>query len=184
MDYIVLNLEGNYRNWKMDQIGAARVNEKLDVQDTFHMKLVPEDRELFADAMEKFRLWCGDCPLVTWGQDDIWMLEHCISENGLDLDWMPEVFDGQEIFDEQMSGRRADLRYAMTALGLKPRAVRSALSQSLNMVKVLQNLSFTRGIEAQRWGGAGFDGPYGGNDSYSLEYSLDEMCDYGYELAG
>ena len=167
MEYIVLNLEGNRMKGSIAQIGAARVNEKMDVEDTFQMK-VEGGREELMEAMEKFRLWCGDCPLVTWGQDDIWLLESCISENGLDLDWMPEVFDGQEIFDEQMESRRgsdlrADLNYAMIVLGMKPRAVKSALTRSLYVVKVLQNLSFSRGIESQRWGIG--------------------MCDYGYELA-
>ena len=161
---------------KVSQIGAARVDEKLDVLDTFQMKLDWNDAQEscadMADAMEKFRLWCGDAPLVTWGQDDIWLLEYCISENGLNLDWMPEIFDGREIFEEQVNGhRQADLNCAMMVLGMKPRAVKSALTRSLHMVKVLQNLSFTRGIESQRWGGAGFG---------CTEY---EMCDYRYELA-
>jgi hypothetical protein len=79
---------------------------------------------------------------------------------------MPEIFDGREIFEEQISGhRQADLNYAMMVLGMKPRAVKNSLTRSLYMVKVLQNLSFTRGIESQRWGGS------------------HEMCGYGYELA-
>ena len=166
MEYIVLNLEGNRMNGKVMQIGAARVDEKLDVLDTFQMKQDQADPMDMTDAMEKFRLWCGDAPLVTWGQDDIWLLEYLISENGLNLDWMPEIFDGREIFEEQVSGhRQADLNYAMMVLGMKPRAVKSSLTRSLYMVKVLQNLSFTRGIESQRWGGC------------------NEMCGYGYELA-
>ncbi len=175
MDYIILNLEeknGRGGSAEISQIGAVRVNEKLDVQDTFHMKLEPEDQVGFADTMEKFRLWCGDSPLVTWGQEDSWLLERSFAARGLDLDWMPEVFDAREIFEEQMSSRCTDLNYAMILLGMKPRAVRSMLTRSLNTVKVLQNLSFARGIEAQRWGGAGV---------YGMEY--DEMCDYGYELA-
>ena len=166
MEYIVLNLEGNRMNGKVTQIGAARVDEKLDVLDTFQMKQDQADSMDMTDAMEKFRLWCGDAPLVTWGQDDIWLLEYLISENGLNLDWMPEIFDGREIFEEQVSGhRQADLNYAMMVLGMKPRAVKSSLTRSLYMVKVLQNLSFTRGIESQRWGG------------------YNEMCGYAYELA-
>lgn len=166
MEYIVLNLEGNRTNGKVTQIGAARVDEKLDVLDTFQMKQDQADSMDMTDAMEKFRLWCGDAPLVTWGQDDIWLLEYLISENGLNLDWMPEIFDGREIFEEQVSGhRQADLNDAMMVLGMKPRAVKNSLTRSLYMVKVLQNLSFTRGIESQRWGG------------------FNEMCGYGNELA-
>ena len=158
MEYIVLNLEGNRMNGKVMQIGAARVDEKLDVLDTFQMKQDLTDPMDMTDAMEKFRLWCGDAPLVTWGQDDIWLLEYCISENGLNLDWMPEIFDGREIFEEQVSGyRQADLNYAMMVLGMKPRSVKSALTRSLHMVKILQNLSFTRGIESLRWGNCGYE---------------------------
>lgn len=180
MEYIVLNLERNQDRGgsaEIAQIGAVLVNEKLDVLDTFRMKLEAGDRESFTDTMEKFRLWCGDCPLVTWGQDDIWLLEDCISENGLNLDWMPEVYDAREIFEEQVSGhRQADLNYAMMVLGMKPRTVKNALTRSLHMVKVLQNLSFARGIASQRWESAGSycGGGYAG---------YEELCDYGYELA-
>ena len=97
MEYIVLNLDGNRMNGKVTQIGAARVDEKLDVLDTFRMKMDPAETADFADAMEKFRLWCGDAPLVTWGQDDIWLLEDCISENGLNLDWKRTPSGGSEL---------------------------------------------------------------------------------------
>ena len=172
MDYIVLNLEGRNGCRGIAQIGAVRVDEKLNVLDTFRMSLSEGDREGFVDAAEKFRLWCGDSPLVTWGMEDMYLLTQSMEEAGIDLDWMPEVFDGQAIYQEQMGGygRQAALNYAMAVLGMKPRRVSSALTGSMNMVRVLQNLSFTRGIESQRWGYECFADDY-------------EMCDSEYELA-
>ena len=170
MDYVVLNLEGRNGRRGIAQIGAVRVDEKLNVLDTFRMSLDEGDHEGFVDAAEKFRLWCGDSPLVTWGMEDMYLLTQSLEDEGIDLDWMPEVFDGQAIYQEQMGGygRQAALNYAMAVLGMKPRRFSSALTGSMNMVRVLQNLSFTRGIESQRWGTECFADEYG-------------MCEY--ELA-
>ena len=172
MDYIVLNLEERNGGRGVAQIGAVRVDEKLNVLDTFRMSLHEEDHEGFVDAAEKFRLWCGDSPLVTWGMEDMHLLTQSLEDEGVDLDWMPEVFDGQAMYQEQMGGygRQAALNCAMAVLGMKPRHFSSALTGSMNMVRVLQNLSFARGIESQRWGCECFADDY-------------EMCDYGYELA-
>ena len=170
MDYIVLNLEERTGKREIAQIGAVRVDEKLNVLDTFRMSLKEGDIEGFVDAAEKFRLWCGDSPLVTWGMEDMYMLMQSLEAAGLDLDWMPEVFDGQAIYQEQMGdfGRQAALNYAMAVLGMKPRRFSNALTGSMNMVRVLQNLSFARGIESQRWG----------YDCFTDDYDM-----YDYELA-
>ena len=178
MEYIVLNLEGSSKRREIYQIGAVRVDEKLNVQETIRMMVEPGDREALSDAALKLRLWCGSSPLVIWGMEDLYLLQHSLDDAGIDLDWEPEVFDGQEIFREQMGscdsfegGRQAALSSAMMLLGMKPRRTSNALTGSMNMVRVLQNLSFSRGIQSQRFG------EYG---SFISDY---DMCDYDYELA-
>ena len=185
MEYIVLDLEWNQpvSKWKtitspvhlrgeIIQIGAARVNEKLDILDTFNVKIKPvyytkmnkkvseltgihgsdlADGLAFSEAMDQFQEWCGDCPFVTWGPDDMRILEDNLQIHEMDLDWLPMAYDAQEIFDDQvtMEGRQYGLSYAMFRFGVKPLAAHDALNDTINTVKVLRNLSFRRGIEAQ-----------------------------------
>ena len=185
MEYIVLDLEWNQpvSKWRtvtspvrlrgeIIQIGAVKVNEKLDILDTFNVKVKPvyytrmnkrvsdltgmqaadlEDGLAFPDAAEQFRTWCGGCPFVTWGPDDVRMLEDNLLIHDMDLDWLPAAYDAQMIFDDQvtMEGRQYALNYAMFFFGVKPLAAHDALNDTINTVKVLRNLSFLRGIQDQ-----------------------------------
>lgn len=185
MEYIVLDLEWNQpvSKWRtitspvrlsgeIIQIGAVKVNEKLDILDTFDVKVKPayytkmnrrvsdltgiraedlQDGISFPEAAARFQTWCGGCPFVTWGPDDIRMLEDNLLMHGMDLDWLPPAYDAQEIFDDQvtMEGRQYALNYAMFHFGVKPLAAHDALNDTINTVNVLRNLSFLRGIQAQ-----------------------------------
>lgn len=185
MEYIVLDLEWNqpvsrqraikypvHLRGEIIQIGAARVNEKMDVLDTFNVKIKPvyytrmnkkvaeltglcaSDLKVgvdFAEAIEQFRMWCGNAPFVTWGPDDVRILEDNLLIHNMDLDWLPMTYDAQEIFDDQvtMEGRQFGLNYAMFRFGEKPLTAHDALNDTLNTVKVLKHLSFLRGIKAQ-----------------------------------
>ena len=83
--------------FEMIQIGAIRLNNALEITDNFnqliqpthYVKLHPRikritgisqedlcDAPQFADAAESFRRWCGeDCAILTWGCDDISVLQ-------------------------------------------------------------------------------------------------------------
>ena len=112
MDYIVLDLEWNqplsynssaYKSvggkllFEMIQIGAIRMNDHLEITDSFnqliqpthYVKLHPRikritgitqeqlcDAPQFAEAAECFHAWCGeDSVILTWGCDDISVLQ-------------------------------------------------------------------------------------------------------------
>ena len=111
MQFIVLDLEWNqpisyhspaYKSvggkllFELIQIGAVRVNEKMEVVDSFSQLIQPQhyvrlhprisrithitqddlaDAPLFPAAIEAFARWCGeDYALLTWGPDDISVL--------------------------------------------------------------------------------------------------------------
>ena len=88
---------------------------------------------------------------MTWGPDDVRMLEDNLLIHDMDLDWLPASYDAQIIFDDQvtMEGRQYALNYAMFLFGVKPLASHDALNDTINTVKVLRNLSFLRGIQDQ-----------------------------------
>ena len=109
MEYIILDLEWNQPvsrsrmvkspirlSGEIIQIGAVKVNEKLEILDTFNVDIKPvyykkmnkmvsdltgiktddlQEGSPFSDAIEKFRLWCNGGAFVTWGPCDYEMLE-------------------------------------------------------------------------------------------------------------
>ena len=116
MNYIVFDLEWNqpYSNdisfmkrtkmpltGEIIQIGAVKLNEKMDIIDHFTMFIKPQylprmhkhvceltgitSRELdhgvpFKTAMQYFQKWCGDeYMLLSWGSDDILILRENLS---------------------------------------------------------------------------------------------------------
>lgn len=185
MEYIVLDLEWNQPecrrklikspirlNGEIIQIGAAKVNEKLEVLDTFNVYIKPvfyqkmnrhvaevtglhvldlAEGVSFKEAALKFKDWCGDCAFVTWGPDDIYMLEDNLFIHDMDTSWLPKVFDAQEIFDDQVmnEGRQFALSYAIYHFKIKCLEAHNALNDTLNTVSVLRNLDFLKGIRDQ-----------------------------------
>ena len=151
MDYIVLDLEWNqplsynssaYKSvgskllFEMIQIGAIRLNDRLEIVDSFnqliqpthYVKLHPRIRRItgisqddlcdapqFSEAAEAFHRWCGkDSALLTWGCDDISVLQQ-------NLDFFryttpfPPMYDLQRLYGELVGDtkNRAGLKSAM-----------------------------------------------------------------------
>ena len=105
--------------FEMIQIGAIRLNNALEITDNFnqliqpthYVKLHPRikritgisqedlcDAPQFADAAESFRRWCGeDCAILTWGCDDISVLQQnldffgCVTPFPLYRSGIPEI---------------------------------------------------------------------------------------------
>ena len=134
MHYIVLDLEwnqpmtfrgGGYRAaqgkllFEMLQIGAVRLNDRLEVYDSFNQLIQPScyfrihphikrithiseydiaDAPLFTEAYTSFCHWCGeDSVLLTWGCDDISVFEQNIHYFGCEQP-LPRVYDAQQYF--------------------------------------------------------------------------------------
>ena len=186
MEYIILDLEWNQPvsrsrmikspirlSGEIIQRGAVKVNEKLEILDTFDVDIKPvyykkmhkvvsditgiktddlEEWIPFTEAIEKFRLWCNGEVFVTWGPCDCQMLVDNMHIHNVDSSWLLEMYDAQEIFDDQvtMEGRQFALSYAIFYFKIKPFEAHNALNDTLNTVKVLEKLDFLKGIEAQR----------------------------------
>ena len=148
------------------QIGAVKVDENMQPIDTFEILVKPTQyhnmnktvQELtgitnenltngipFKDAVSMFKEWCGtDFAILTWGTQDVYMLENNLTYHNMDIEWIPKVYDAQVIFDDQvtMENRNFSLGYAMYRFDIKPLKCHDALNDAINTVKVLMNLDF------------------------------------------
>ena len=158
MQYIVLDLEWNqpisYQSpafksvggkllFEMIQIGAVRVNDRLEVVDSFNQLIQPQhylklhpriarithitqeelyDAPQFPEALDAFAAWCGeDYVLLTWGPDDISVLNqnmqffHCETP-------LARVYDLQRLFSDFLGQpkERKGLKAAMEILEINP----------------------------------------------------------------
>ncbi len=158
MQYIVLDLEWNqpmsynspaYKSvggkllFEMIQIGAVKVNEKLEIVDSFsqliqprhYVKLhpriqrithiTPEDLEgapEFPEAIGNFAAWCGeDYALLTWGCDDISVLNQNMTFFQCETP-LGKIYDIQRLFGEVIgnSKERKGLKAAMEHFEIQP----------------------------------------------------------------
>lgn len=156
------------------QIGAVKLDENLKVVGSFNAYIKPEfyrsmnkyvervtlitdemiaKGENFKSVAGRFREWCqpGDV-ILTWGTNDIPMLEDNLRIHKMDTSWIPESFDAQWMFDDQvtMEGRRYSLDYARFKFGIKGRDAHNALNDALNTADVIANLEVAQWIEEER----------------------------------
>ncbi|MCO7107931.1 exonuclease domain-containing protein [Gemmiger formicilis] len=110
------------------QIGAARINDRGDVLDTFEVNLKPHifrklqhhiakvtglsqgdlDAGLpMKEGLQKFLDWAGDdAELAEWGLDDVPVLKQNLFLVGLDESWPNRWYDLQRIFLQAYPARR------------------------------------------------------------------------------
>ncbi len=108
------------------EIGAIKLNEKMEFVDAFkslvrpcyikklnsHVKkLTGITSEMlrhgtwFPEVVVDFREWCGEERVfLTWGYDDIPMLESCLKLYGLESGWIGRWYNLQVIFNAQTDG--------------------------------------------------------------------------------
>ncbi len=152
------------------QIGAAKIDLEGSILSTFDRLIKPvvykkmnrhvseltliKDQDLekgigFKEAYEGFRAWLGDdAVLISWGPDDIRMLENNLLYFGFDSSWLPRTFDGQLMFDdmEKGEGRQWPLNYALFYFDEKPNGAHNALADVLSTVSVLKHLDLEDGL--------------------------------------
>ncbi len=159
MHYIILDLEWNqplsynssaYRAvggrllFELIQIGAVKLNERLEIVDTFnqliqpthYVKLHPRirritgisqedlcDKPQFAEAAGRFHGWCGeDAALLTWGCDDISVLQQNLDFFECGSLPFPNFYDMQRLYGELVGDtkNRAGLKAAMEHYEIEP----------------------------------------------------------------
>ena len=158
MQYIVLDLEWNQPSsynsaafkesrgkllFEIIQIGAVRVNEKMEITDSFttfvhpvcYTRLNPrirkithieqedlEDAPEFCEAVKSFSDWCGnDYALLTWGCDDVSVFEQNMQYFNCQIK-LETMYDMQRLYSV-LHGEGKDrmgLKGAMDALGIVP----------------------------------------------------------------
>ena len=152
------------------QIGAAKIDLGSRVLDTFDVLIKPvrysklnkyvkdltliTDADLekgisFKEAADKFRSWCGDdFVFISWGPDDILMLENNLDFFGYDKSWLPDNFDAQLMFDdmEMEQNRQWPLNYALFHFNERPSGAHNALADVLSTVAVLKHLDLEEGL--------------------------------------
>ena len=158
MHYIILDLEWNqpmswqspvYRRvgdrliFEMIQIGAARLDDRLEVAETLSLPIAPTEylqvhprirrmtglgpEELagapsFREALEQFAAWCGeDYVLLTWGCDDVSVLQQNVDFFACGDIPLAPLCDIQKLFAEVHQLKdRCSLRAAMELLEISP----------------------------------------------------------------
>ena len=154
MNYIVMDLEWNqsakgkqfsedHFPFEIIQIGAAKVNEKLDIVDEWQCTIKPQvytklqntvkkilgitENDLangtdFVSGVTEFLEWCGeDCIILTWGGEDEKILEANLAVHGIDMKAHPKFCDLQIIFARRIlcDGRQHSLQSAVEHYGIE-----------------------------------------------------------------
>ena len=153
------------------EIGAVRLNEDLSVGEEFTIDVKPvyfrrmhykvkkitgfdKDRLAhgvgFAEAMERFRAWCGDdVTFLTWGCDDQGIMEQNIIIHDLDWDWIAGWINLQMIYNVQTGGdkNQKSLASAMEHFGIEQtRIAHDALGDAYNTALVSTRLDMKEGL--------------------------------------
>ena len=155
------------------QIGAVRVTQDQQVKDEFQVLILPKyyrslNRRVskltgikesrlksegipMVDAMEAFRNWCGDdITFLTWGFDDIGILQENLKLHGLETQWTDRWYNAQMIFNAQTDGSNAQkaLKTAMEIFGIEAsRPAHDALGDAYHTALICARLDLQRGIE-------------------------------------
>lgn len=154
------------------QIGAVRLLENGRVADEFQVLVRPkyyrkltsrvskltglrdatlrEEGLPFPEALRRFRQWIGGpCIFLTWGFDDISMLEDNILLHDDEPDWITQWYNAQMIFNAQLGcgTSQKSLSSAMELIGIPPsRPAHDALGDAYHTALICSRLDMKRGI--------------------------------------
>lgn len=187
MAYIVFDLEWNqpyaqdlafvkkansHVTGEIIQIGAVRLNEDLEVEDTFNELVKPKfltrmhrhvssltgitSADLkrgkpFTETFKSFVEWCGPNPkLITWGVDDMVILKQNLRLHHIKENYPHEWYDGQRIYSYQVSGTadQISLTKAAEERGIAlDLTAHNALNDALYTVKIVKHIKLLQGIK-------------------------------------
>ena len=156
------------------QIGAVRVTEEQFVTDEFQILIKPkyyrhlnrrvskltgikeaqlrEEGVPFPEAIAAFRSWCGeeDIVFLTWGFDDISILQENLRLFGLEESWTNKWYNAQMFFNAQTDGSTAQkaLKTAMEMFSIEAtRPAHDALGDAYHTALICAMLDLKRGQE-------------------------------------
>ena len=155
------------------QIGAVKLDENLNMIGSYRIIVKPKffktiQRHVMRltgitqpmldhgtplpEAIERFHRWCGeDFAFLTWGPDDIPMLEDNLRAHKIDGAWLHRTYDLQLIFSRQTEEdggkRQRSLEYAMDHFGIEQNLpAHDALNDAYFTALVAQRLDVKSGI--------------------------------------
>lgn len=153
------------------QIGAVKMDAEFNVVDTFNVMIAPKyykkmhkkvqkltgitTEELqngvpFTKAFEDFSEWCGeDHAILTWGPDDIPVLNDNLTLHSIDTSRIPQCYNLQIIFDAQITKehRQVALGRALETLNEVGEDAHNALNDAKNTAIVCRHLDMVEGIK-------------------------------------
>ena len=155
------------------QIGAVRVTEEQFVADEFQVMIQPKyyrrlNRRVskltgikeerlrqegvpFPEAMAQFKAWCGeDIVFLTWGFDDIGILQENLRLFNLDTEWTNKWYNAQMMFNAQTDGSNSQkaLKTAMEIFDIEPsRPAHDALGDAYHTALICAMLDLKRGMQ-------------------------------------
>ena len=153
------------------QIGAVKLDEQMRICGSYsiivrprfftrinrHVKKLTGITQEMLDsgvplpvAAERFHRWCGeDFAFLTWGPDDIPMLEDNFRAHRIDTAWLSRTYDLQPIFNAQTDGenKQRSLEFAMEHFAIEPSLpAHDALNDAYFTALVASKLDMARGI--------------------------------------
>ncbi len=153
------------------QIGAVKLDAHLNIIGSYRITVKPRffktiqrhvmrltgiDQTMLdhgtplPEAIVRFKKWCGeDFAFLTWGPDDIPMLEDNLRAHRLDGSWLHRVYDLQLIFNRQTekSKNQRSLEYAMEYYGIEQTLpAHDALNDAYFTALVAQRLDVEKGV--------------------------------------
>lgn len=152
------------------QIGAVKLDDDFRVVDTFKAMVAPkyykkmhkrvskltgittgqlQEGRPFPEVFEQFRAWCGQpCVFLTWGPDDIGILRDNVLLHALDEGWLPETYNVQVIFGDQIlkERRQMALTDAMELLHRPALVAHDALNDARNTAVICGCLDMEKGL--------------------------------------
>ncbi len=154
------------------QIGAVRITEDRQVADEFQVLIKPkyyrhlnrrvskltgikearlkEEGIPFPEAAEQFRKWCGeDIIFLTWGFDDIGILQENLRLFRMGTEWTEHWYNAQMIFNAQTDGSNAQksLKSAMEIFEIEAtRPAHDALGDAYHTALICARLDLRRGV--------------------------------------
>ncbi len=154
------------------EIGAVKLDEDFKIEDKFKVSIKPtyykkmhyavakltkiRTAELnsypktFRQVFSDFRKWCGEeFAFITWGSDDITILEENIIIHGFDKEFIPKCYDLQLIFDNQIAkeNRQHSLSSVIKLLGEPEFEAHDALNDAISTAFVCHHLDMKKGVE-------------------------------------
>ena len=127
-----------------------RLNRRVSKLTGIKESLLRAEGVPFPDAIDAFRRWCGKAPVfLTWGFDDIGILQENLQLYRMDCGWTKTWYNAQMIFNAQTdgSGSQKSLKTAMETFQIEAsRPAHDALGDAYHTAQVCQMLDLNRGI--------------------------------------